>query len=55
MTQFAIIEGYPEGDTWTHYFHDVETAKWNLRALREAHPWREYVPVGFDEDASDRA
>ena len=46
---FAIIEGYPEGGTWTHYFWTELDARWNLEALREAHRGREYVTIGFDE------
>lgn len=49
--RLAILEGYPNGETWTHYFHDADTARWHLTALREAHPAREYVAVGFEEDA----
>lgn len=49
--RLAILEGYPNGETWTHYFHDEDTARWNLEALRAAHPGREYVPIGFEEDA----
>ncbi|MHA7132557.1 hypothetical protein [Oerskovia turbata] len=51
--ELAILEGYPNGETWTHYFHDADTARRNLTALREAHPAREYVAVGFKEDTTD--
>jgi hypothetical protein len=47
--ELAILEAYPGGETWTHYFHDEDTARWNLVALREAHPDREYAEVGFEE------
>lgn len=46
----VILEGYPDGSTWTHYFFNEESARWNLRALREAHPAREYLPIGFEEE-----
>lgn len=49
ISPLAVMEGYPDGSTWTHYFHDVHTARWNLSALREAHPFREYVAIGFED------
>jgi hypothetical protein len=51
MKELAILEGYPNGETWTHHFHDAESAQWSLAALREAHPGREYIAVGFEEEA----
>lgn len=48
--EFAILEGYPDGGTWTHYFNDPVMARLNLRALRMAHPWREYIAIGFDDE-----
>ena len=47
--KYAILERYPAGDYWTHYFHSLENARWNLEALRETNPIREYVAIGFDE------
>lgn len=53
IREFVVLEGYPDGGTWTHYFHDEKTARWNLRELRKAHPAREYLPIGFGEVATD--
>lgn len=52
LNKYAIMEGYNDGSTWTHYFHDEVTARWNLEALREAHPFREYLPIGFEETSA---
>lgn len=40
---YVVVEHYPNGETWTHGFHNLETARLNLEAMREVNPARRYV------------
>lgn len=40
--KYLVVETYPDGFKWNHYYKDREGAEWGVEDLTEAHPGRTY-------------
>lgn len=42
LYKYRVIEHYPNGEKWTHYFISKQNAEWAKEDMLEAHPGRTY-------------
>lgn len=46
----VVLEGYPDGTTWTHTYLSQELALQGMEQLKAAHKGREYVYIDMTVD-----